>query len=104
MKSIAVLALIFGVDAINIKQKGPTNAPLPNTCVNVRKDSGIEEPCDTPGNSAWIPDEPLPSPEDLGLTAGWDGDYYFFSHGTNGDGYDKWVNAPGRKPDYQGIA
>ena len=76
---------------------------MQNECVNVRKDSGIEEPCETPGNSAWVPDEPLPTPEDLGLTAGWDGDYYFFNTWANGDGYTALVDAPGRKPDVQAV-
>ena len=43
-----------------------TGAPADNICVNTRKDSGIDEPCLTGGNSAWDPDVPVESPEDLG--------------------------------------
>ena len=33
--------------------------PIDNTCLYVRKDTGIEEPCNAPGNSAWEADRPL---------------------------------------------
>ena len=53
-----------------------TGAPADNICVNTRKDSGIDEPCLTGGNSAWDPDVPVESPEDLGYDAGWTAQYW----------------------------
>ena len=47
MKFIA-LALVASVSAINMRAP-----PVENHCVNVNKATGVEEPCDTPGNSAW---------------------------------------------------
>ena len=41
-------------------------APMQNTCVNTRKDTGVDEPCYTMGNSAWDPDVPLQDPLDWG--------------------------------------
>ena len=53
-----VLALLFAsANAIQIKT-APLE-PLDNTCLNVRKDTGIEEPCNAPGNSAWEADAPI---------------------------------------------
>ena len=46
--------------------------PSDNHCVNVRKDSGIEENCDKVGNSAWEPDVPLETPADMGWEAGFE--------------------------------
>ena len=57
-------------------------------CVNVRKNSAIEEDCSTPGNSAWVKDEPVPEPADIGLEAGWNGYYYWFTVAATADGYD----------------
>ena len=59
-------ALLLGsTTAINITPLSG-HAPVDNICVNVRKDTGVEEPCDTVGNSAWDPDAPLADPLDLG--------------------------------------
>ena len=78
MKLVA-LAFLFGSNqAINIKATPLAgHAPLPNTCVNVRKDTGIEEACDAIGNSAWEPDAPLADPFELGWTKGFQGLYWF---------------------------
>ena len=66
---IAVALILASNKAINIKLTPLAgHNPLENTCVNVRKDTGIEEPCDTIGNSAWDPDVPLADPLDLGWT------------------------------------
>ncbi len=48
MKSAFVLALLASVSAIKL-----TQSPLPNTCVNANKATTEDEPCHTPGNSAW---------------------------------------------------
>ena len=45
--------------------------------MNVRKDSGIEEACDTAGNSAWDPDAPVPDPADLGWKKGFKAMYWY---------------------------
>ena len=37
----------------------------------------IEEPCDTPGNSAWDPDAPLDDPMDHGWKKGFKAMYWF---------------------------
>ena len=80
------IALLFGsTTAINIHD-APVE-PLDNTCLYVRKDTGIEEPCNAPGNSAWEADRPLQTAEELGLTKGFLGNYWFFPEYTNGDGY-----------------
>ena len=42
-----------------------------NTCVNTNKETGIDEPCNAVGDSAWEPDAPLESPADLGWNSGW---------------------------------
>ena len=54
-----ILALIASASAVAINQKGAPLEPEDNTCINVRKDTGIEEPCNTPGNSAWDEDKPM---------------------------------------------
>ena len=53
----AIALLIASTSAISIK--GAPLLPTDNTCINVRKDTGIEEPCNAPGNSAWEADVPL---------------------------------------------
>tara|TARA_B110000285_G_C14922068_1_gene513094 strand:- start:431 stop:757 length:327 start_codon:yes stop_codon:yes gene_type:complete len=88
MKYTALALLFASTSAINIRTAGGPPDPEENTCVNVRKNTGIEEPCSTPGNSAWVPDAPVPAPEDLGLEAGWNGYYYWFSNSATSDGYD----------------
>ena len=79
----SVLALLFSsTQAISIRTHGGPPEPLSNTCVNTRKNTGIDEQCETPGNSAWIEDVPLPTPEQMGYEAGWNGYYYWFPNST----------------------
>ena len=61
--------------------------PLDNTCVNTRKNTGIDEPCLTPGNSAWIGDKPITAPEDMGLQAGLEMKWYCVGTPTTSAGY-----------------
>ena len=76
----AVALLLASTEAINIKMTPLAgHAPADNICVNVRKDTGVEEPCDTIGNSAWDPDAPLEDPLDLGWTIGFQGLYWYSS-------------------------
>ena len=42
------IALLATVSAVRIAAP-----PVANTCVNINKATGVEEPCDKPGNSAW---------------------------------------------------
>ena len=53
----SIALLLASANAIQIS--GAPIEPLDNTCLNVRKDSGIEEPCNAPGNSAWEADKPV---------------------------------------------
>ena len=78
MKYSVIALLLSSAQAINIRTAGGPPDPETNVCVNVRKNTGIEEPCETPGNSAWVPDVPLPAPEALGYEPGWNGYYYWF--------------------------
>ena len=78
MKYSILALLLSSSQAINIRSAGGPPEPEANTCVNVRKNTGIEEPCETPGNSAWVPDKPVPTPEEMGFEAGWNGYYYWF--------------------------
>ena len=83
----AVALLLASSQAINIKLTPLAGHPaLTNTCVNVRKDTGIEEPCDTVGNSAWDPDVPLANPLDLGWTKGFEALYWFSKTPCKKDG------------------
>merc|ERR1719263_605494 len=83
----AIALLLASTKAINIKSTPLAgHAPLQNTCVNVRKDTGIEEPCDTVGNSAWEPDAPLEDPLDKGWTKGFEGLYWFAKSPCNKEG------------------
>ena len=50
---------------------------MPNTCVNTRKDTGVDEPCYTMGNSAWDPDVPLQDPTEFGWKKGYSQMYWF---------------------------
>ena len=69
----AIALLLVSAEAINIKMTPLAgHYPADNTCVNVRKDSGIEENCSAVGNSAWEPDVPLESPADLGWEPGFE--------------------------------
>ena len=81
----SVALLIASANAIHIS--GAPVEPVDNTCINVRKDSGIEEPCNAPGNSAWEADRPVQTAEELGLTQGFLGTYWFFPEFTNSQGY-----------------
>ena len=82
----AITLLLASSQAINIKLT-PLAAQTPlaghypadNTCVNTRKDSGIDESCSATGNSAWEPAAPLESIADLGWNAGWEALYWFSS-------------------------
>ena len=76
----AIALLLASSEAINIKLTPLAGThPADNTCVNVRKDTGVEEPCDTIGNSAWDPDTPLEDPLDLGWKIGFEGLYWYSS-------------------------
>ena len=91
----SIIALLFSsAEAINIRTHGAPAEPEVNTCVNVRKDSAIEEPCETAGNSAWVPDVPLLSPEEMGFEEGWNGRYYWMSKAATEDGYNTAVLKP----------
>ena len=81
----SVALLIASASAINIR--GAPLEPLDNTCLNVRKDTGIEEPCNAPGDSAWEADVPLQTAEELGLTKGFQGNYWFFNEKATADGF-----------------
>ena len=81
----AVALLIASTSAIHIS--GAPVEPVDNTCINVRKDTGIEEPCNAPGNSAWEADVPVQTAEDLGLTKGFEGSYWFFPDYAGQEGY-----------------
>ena len=81
----SVALLIASTSAIHIS--GAPLEPVDNTCINVRKDSGIEEPCNAPGNSAWEADVPVQTAEDLGLTKGFMVTYWFFQTATGNAGY-----------------
>ena len=87
--SAIVIGMLFAsVDAIKVGQKSTPNEPMDNTCINVRKDTGIEEPCNTPGNSAWDEDRPLQSAAQLGLSEGFIGTYWMFQGHCGNNGYD----------------
>ena len=74
----AIALLLASSEAIKTKLTPLAgHLPVTNTCVNVRKDTGIEEPCETVGNSAWDPDVPLEEPADLGWTKGFEALYWF---------------------------
>ena len=76
----AIALLLSSCEAINIKATPLAgHAPMDNTCVNVRKDTGIEEDCAAIGNSAWEPDAPLADPLDLGWKSGFEALYWFSS-------------------------
>ena len=47
-KVLATTLLIASVSAINLRV-----APETNYCVNPNKATGVDQSCDTPGNSAW---------------------------------------------------
>ena len=81
----AVALLIASTSAIHISNS-PVE-PIDNTCINVRKDTGNEEPCNSPGNSAWEPDVQVQTAEELGLTKGFQGSYWFFNVASTADGY-----------------
>ena len=81
----AVALLIASTSAIQIS--GAPLEPLDNTCLYVRKDTGIEEPCNAPGNSAWEADRPIQTAEELGYTKGFLGTYWFFQDASTADGY-----------------
>ena len=69
----AIALLLASAEAIKIKMTPLAgHYPADNTCVNVRKDSGIEEDCAAVGNSAWEPDVPLESPYELGWEPGFE--------------------------------
>ena len=80
-----IALLLASANAIHIA--GSPIEPVDNTCVNIRKDTGIEEPCNAPGNSAWEADRPVQTAEELGLTKGFLGTYWFFPEYTNSQGY-----------------
>ena len=82
-----MLALLFA-SAEAIKIKSEPLEPLDNTCLYVRKDTGIEQPCNAPGNSAWEPDVPLQSAAEMGLSPGYLGSYWFMPGYTGSEGYD----------------
>jgi hypothetical protein len=86
MKQVVAL-LLASAQAINIKLT-PLAGHIPITpiCVNVRKDTGIEEPCDTAGNSAWDPDAPLEDPIDLGWNNGFEALYWWSPTKCGADG------------------
>ena len=63
MKYSVLALLLSSTEAINIRTAGGPPEPVDNVCVNTRKNTGIDEACETPGNSAWVPDVPLPTPE-----------------------------------------
>jgi hypothetical protein len=84
--AIVVAFLFASVDAVKISSK-PLKA-AENTCINVRKDTGIEEPCNTPGNSAWDEDKPIQTAAQLGLSEGFLGTYWMFPGWCGQDGYD----------------
>ena len=82
----AIALLLSSCEAINIKATPLAgHYPLTPVCVNVRKDTGIEEPCDAVGNSAWDPDAPLEDPLDLGWKSGFEGLYWFSNSPCKGD-------------------
>ena len=56
--------------------------------MNTRKNTGIDEACSEPGNSAWVPDVPVPTPAEMNYEEGWNGYYYWFGNWTGQDGYD----------------
>lgn len=87
MKNIVLALLFASTMAHKLHQKSLPIEPEENTCINVRKDTGIEEPCNTPGNSAWDPDAPIQTAAELGLSEGFVGTYWFFLHGCGHDGY-----------------
>ena len=99
MKYSVLALLLSSTQAINIRNQGLPSDPAVNTCVNVRKNTGIEEACETPGNSAWVPDVPLPTVEQMGYENGWNGYYYWFGTNTS-DGYD----TTGKKPNADVVA
>mgnify|MGYP006118397461 CR=1 FL=1 len=59
MKNSSIIVAMLFASSSAIKIKHNNNEAAINTCVNVRKDSGIEEPCNTGGNSAWDEDVPV---------------------------------------------
>merc|ERR1712166_410793 len=80
----AIALLLASSEAINIKitpLAGQTplagHYPADNSCVNVRKDTGIEENCNAVGNSAWEPAAPMEDPLDLGWVAGFEGLFWY---------------------------
>ena len=64
------------IDAIQYKNALRVEPEVP-TCVNVRKDTGLEEACYTVGNSAWDPEAPLDDPMDMGWKNGWNAMYWY---------------------------
>lgn len=73
------MALLFAsANAINMKQTNQVAGdPISNTCVNVRKDTMVEEACNTDGNSAWDPTIIVEDPADLGWKKGFKAMYWF---------------------------
>ena len=99
--SAIVLSMLFAsTDAVQVGQKSLPLAPVDNTCINVRKDTGIEEPCNTPGNSAWDEDKPIQSAAQLGLSEGFLGTYWMFPNHCGNDGF----NTDGVDPTFRDIA
>ena len=47
-KTIAIAMLVASTSAVTLRVD-----PVKNTCVNINKATGVEEPCSTAGNSAW---------------------------------------------------
>ena len=46
------MAAPYPADTLHVQLESDV-APVPNTCVNTNKATAEDEPCDTPGNSAW---------------------------------------------------
>ena len=47
-KTLAICMLVASTSAIHLKVD-----PVKNVCVNTNKATGNDQPCNTPGNSAW---------------------------------------------------
>ena len=78
MKFAIASLLVANTQAINIAATPLAgHAPMQNTCVYVNQKTELEDDCSAIGNSAWVPDGPLPDPLDMGWKKGFEALYWF---------------------------